>query len=64
MQIVYLKGKPSSFLMQEQKGILLVPHYSSVTSSVWTPLFSCFVFRVTLSSGLTFALASHTFPDA
>lgn len=63
MQIVYLKGKPSSFLMQEQKGILLLPHYSSVTSSVWTPLL-LFCIRVTLSSGLTFALASHTFPDA
>lgn len=63
MQIVYLKGKPISFLMQEGKGILLLPHYSSVTSSVWTPLSSCFVPRLTVSSGLTFALASHRCPD-
>lgn len=58
-----LEREANLFFDAEGKGIMLLPHYSSVTSSVWTLLSSCFVPRVSLSSGLTFALTSHLCPD-
>lgn len=58
MKILTLKEETNSCLMEERRGVPLLPRHSLVISGVWTLLFSLALHpELHFFSGLIFALA-------